>query len=277
MTYADGPRTTARFPSRLVQHYVRQTYVAKKSTRVAVFSGRVGRSFHGSANLLLHIGKTGGTSLARAVEEARATSDGHRSGSLPIKLTHKGSRSAMRDRNLDRCAFAFVFRDPVERYASAFLETLRQGRPHRSLGKVPWSAGVSAAYRWFAEPNDLFEALSSRDDRVLSAAVTAFHEIPLLRMDHVWTLGTREEFAKSERRIYCMSPLRDLEERFTSFLYPRGTGPGSRDATVLPSLRSTPDTPPVLSETAIRNLRRYRAQEFDLIDRLEQVYAERFG
>jgi hypothetical protein len=271
-----GTGSEASLSSRLVGNYVQQLHVAKNGTRLVKGMGRIGRIFHGKSYILLHIGKTGGTSLAHAVDTARQSSENRSGPVTPIKLTHKASRLALEDPNLVHSEFGFVFRDPIERYVSAFYETLRQGRPQRSLGSMPWSAAVSAAYRWFEEPNDLFEALSSKNDRILSAAVTAFHEIPLLRMDHVWTLGSRQEFEKHARRIYFMCPLRHLDARFESLLFPQGNRTRINQGLALPLLRSVPGSYATVSETAENNLRTYRRAEFELVDHLERIYAERF-
>ncbi len=97
----------------------------------------------------LHIPKTGGTAVAEALQPYAET---HRIRLQPhhVPLAKVPAGDGV---------FFFV-RDPIERFVSAFNSRLRQGAPRYAS---PWKDGEERAFRTFATPNQLAEALSAGD------------------------------------------------------------------------------------------------------------------
>jgi len=255
--------------------YVRKMFTAKQAevSPAVRMLGRLGRRSPVKTSLFLHIPKTGGTAVKgalRSVSPEQAATLGIRS--IPLLLGHRASYTAFRDPNLDGCAFSFVFRDPTQRYVSGFYEALRQGRPHKAVSQKPWNAGYLAAFVWFKDANDLFEALGSHSERTVSAAVSALHHILDLRWDHVWMLGTAEEFGRRKNNIRHYCPIEQLGTDFPLLLDLGDSAdlPGIR--ALLNQARVAPAPPPPLSDIAVANLRVFRADEYRLHEYLLENY-----
>ena len=229
---------------------------------------------------ILHIGKTGGSSVKRLVrgldDETRASLG---VGRLPRTLSHSLSRLDTWPRHRRGARFSFVFRDPAARYASGFDSRLRQGRPAMRAGARPWSTAEAAAFSWFATANDCFEALGSKDERVRSAAHFACSAISHVRNDHVHYLGDRQAWRRRAGRAYFFCPFDRLTEQIHRF-FPASdridrAGLQARLGTrhVAPSTGAGSTS---LSETATRNLRDVRPEEFALYETLAVEFSDRF-
>lgn len=237
--------------------------------------GRLGRPAREKGSFVLHVPKTGGTALKDALRPlTRERMDALGIRSAPHVLGHRRSFSAFRDANLEGGTFSFVFRDPIGRYVSAFYEMMRQGRPYKRQGAKLWSRGEFVAFLWFKEPNDLFEALGSTDDRMVSAAVTAFHEILALQWDHVWMLGTVEEFTPKLRNVRHFCPIEDLVTDLPRFLELRSDADMTAIRALMMAARPAPEAPAPLSDVAIANLRAFRPEEFRLYDFLVERHRQ---
>jgi len=252
--------------------YVDRVYLRKRDSHLFEPLGRLGRLSREQSEFFLHIPKTGGTAVSEALRSIRSQSSSDSERCTPLKLTHRRSFVAFHDNNLARSKFSFVFRDPTDRYISGFFEAMRQGRPYVDLGRRTWSAGEFAAFNWFKEPNDLFEALGSSDDRTLSAAVSTFRTIPDLRWDHVWMLGTVEEFNARRGRIRHFCPIDRLHQDFPRFLDPAVRLESSVVEASLKPVRSAPHRVCEVSVEARHNLRAFRSEEYRLYEHLCELY-----
>jgi hypothetical protein len=223
--------------------------------------------------LFVHIGKTAGTSFQRLLDGLDAES-ARRLGvrRAPVKLFHLEVPDLLADPGLARAELTFVFREPVARYASGFLERLHQGRPTTWPPRRLWSPGEAAAFQWFATPNDLFEALSSSDERVLSAALFAMDAIYQVRRDHVSYLGDAATFRRERGRYRFFCPIDALSTHVDRFfdLEPDADPQALRD--LLPHARAGTGPAPELSELAVTNLRALRPQEFELHELLVEEW-----
>lgn len=117
---------------------------------------------------LLNISKAGSEIFRNRVGSENLTRSG-------IELcNHDETIASTRSKfGADRSLMIF-FRDPLDRFYDNFVSRLRQGRPEFDS---PWSAEEASAFHYFASPSDLGEALSSSDDRLLSAARFAMENI----------------------------------------------------------------------------------------------------
>jgi hypothetical protein len=240
--------------------------------------GRVGRRAVAGETFFLHIPKTGGTAMRRAVGAlSREQRDALGIVRAPRYLSHRQSFQAFRDPNLRAGRFVFTFREPTDRYVAGFYEALRQGRPYSALGREPWSSGNFAAFLWFKEPNDLFEALGSAEDRFVSAAVTAFNEILHLRWDHVRMLGTVPDMRTQLRRIRHFCPVEKLETDFVEFFDLRPDADTAGLQALITRTRSAPVQPPPVSDEGLTNLRRFKEHEYRLHEFLVDAYEKTGG
>jgi len=113
----------------------------------------------------LHVGKTGGTAVKRALGHCRV------SDKQAIMLHSHDFR--LRDVPVGEKAFFFL-RDPVSRFASGFMSRQRMGHPYYH---VPWTDGEKQAFAVFSNPCDLALALSDTNPAVRERAHLAMKHI----------------------------------------------------------------------------------------------------
>jgi hypothetical protein len=126
----------------------------------------------------IHIGKTGGTALKRALRKANLAywrdedaDSVHTTPYGPIKLHHH--RFGILDLGPDDHAF-FCLRDPADRFVSAFYSRLNKGQPRYYF---EWNDGERQAFEAFPTPQRLAEALASEDAAERSLAQSVMREI----------------------------------------------------------------------------------------------------
>jgi len=121
----------------------------------------------------LHIGKTGGTAVKKALETHLED------GKYDIVLhPHKTKLNKV---PVGEKVFFFL-RHPVTRFVSGFNSRMRQGRPRYYY---PWSNQEKEAFACFKTANELAEALSDPDDTRRHKAHLAMSQIQHVR-DSVW-------------------------------------------------------------------------------------------
>ena len=113
---------------------------------------------------LLHIGKTGGTSIIVMFKKFK---------SKKYNLIIHGHQF-----NLEQIPageqFVFFLRRPLDRFVSGFFSRKREGRPRYD---VPYNEEEKFAFDVFETPNSLAEALSSEDESTKSNAIRAMNGI----------------------------------------------------------------------------------------------------
>lgn len=205
---------------------------------------------------MLHIGKTGGSFMRSILRhnEDRWTKPLHLLGhGATLKGTAKRFGA---DRKL-----AFVVRDPVSRFLSAFYSRQRQGRP---TYQSQWSAEEAAAFLWFETAEDLAFALASKSPREKSAALFAFEAIQHLKADLRFYLGSAEAvLAERENIIMCVD-LPHMDAHLSAILEKLGVP--NYDMPPEPKRHIAPDPIPELSAQAEKALRTHWSEEFELYD-----------
>lgn len=207
--------------------------------------------------VLLHIGKTGGTSIGRFLRKFRK--DGQ-----DIKIKKVGHRITLQ-RVLEEspsCKVGFVIREPSSRFVSGFNSRLRSGRPaHHHT----WSTDEAVAFSYFPTANDLAEALVTDDERMRSAAEFAMQAIGHLRRGYAFHLGGVAPLKEAADRIYCVAELEHLNDDVFRLLEPAGL---SREqiAETFQTEHQAPSKGPALSEKAIDNLKTFWRQEYRIYD-----------
>lgn len=206
--------------------------------------------------LLLHIGKTGGTSLDSLIRNLKADDPELRIS----KLSHSWRlRVVARKRPGSR--IGFVVRDPVGRFISAFNSRMRGGRPAYDFG---WKPEEAIVYSFFPTANDLAEALCSEDERLKSAAQFAMQNIAHLRKGYAHHLGGVGVLKNLRDRIYCVCDLKDLNDRVFDFFAPLGLDEAEVRRRFEHLHRADEAVP--LSDLAIRNLHTVWEKEFEIYD-----------
>jgi Flp pilus assembly protein TadD len=205
----------------------------------------------------LHIGKTGGNSLREMLTAATVDTG--------IDFTwckHDTTLRKLMDSDAET-RIGLVFRDPAERFVSAFWSRMRMGRPrNNSL----WSAEEAIAFKWFATPNELAEALSGDDPRLYSAALFALEAISHLRRNMAWVLGTVADMQRARDRLHFVCPLEQLDRRLPKLLATlgiSGTAASIEHLHVRPEGRSHADE---LSAKGLQALRKHWQADYDLYD-----------
>jgi hypothetical protein len=207
--------------------------------------------------VILHIGKTGGTSLKFLISDLKTSRP-----KLPIsKVDHHQTIYDVLTAD-PTAQIGFVIRDPTDRFVSGFNSRLRSGRPDHSR---PWSAEEAIVYSFFPTATSLAEALDSSDERMRSAADFAMKTILHLRLDYRHFLGDPDKLSTIRSSIYCVCDLKELSERVSDFFAPLGVSPDVVHATFKVRHRSPQSVAP-LSELGLSNLKRVWADEYDLYD-----------
>ena len=228
-----------------------------------------------SPRRIVHIGKTGGTSIHLMLRGLRRQLDADGVAALPTLLSHDDSRRPWLDESAEGASFAVVFRDPDRRYTSGFWSRLRQGRPQAPAGTRLWSPAEAAAFAWFREPDALFEALGSPDEAEQSAAHFAMNAIFHLKRDHAWYLGSADEFLAVRDRFWFVRPLTELTEHVDELL-PDSTDTVRETARRIFARRHVAEAPAApLSARSREQLRQARPAEYALYDALVAEHERR--
>jgi hypothetical protein len=205
---------------------------------------------------LLHIGKTGGTSLGALIRKLKADDADLRIS----KLRHRAKlHSTAQER--PNTQIGFVIRDPASRFLSSFNSRLRSGRPAHEHA---WKTDEAIVYAFFPTANDLGEALYSKDERLKSAAQFAMKNLAHLRRGYEFHLGGIDVLESLKDRIYCVCDLEDLNDRLYEFFAPLGLDE-KRIRSQFKHLHRGADTE-ALSDLALRNLRAVWAKEFEIYE-----------
>ncbi|RLJ41095.1 hypothetical protein BCF46_2883 [Litoreibacter meonggei] len=205
---------------------------------------------------MLHIGKTGGSYLRSVLRhnEARWT--------RPLHLLGHGAtlNGTAKRFGADR-QLAFVVRDPLSRFSSAFYSRQRQGRPTYNS---QWSAEEAAAFHWFETAEDLAIALTSPQEREKSAALFTFHAIQHLKANLRHYLGGVNTLLAAQDNIAICVDLPDLDAHLPKIMACLGVP--DHDMPPNPKTHKAPNPIPNLSPRAEAALRAHWAEEFELYE-----------
>jgi hypothetical protein len=142
---------------------------------------------------LLHIGKTGGSSLKRILQakQAEIAATGH-------EVLPYGHGTNMRMLKSSGGQVIFFIRHPVRRFVSSFNSRLREGKP---TYHSPWSAAEASAFGLFKEPDALASALNADDLAMRTAAELAMHSIQHVREPMMWWVGSQKRLERNLGRV----------------------------------------------------------------------------
>ncbi|PTX57481.1 sulfotransferase family protein [Litoreibacter ponti] len=203
---------------------------------------------------VLHIGKTGGSYMRSLLRhnETRWTRPLH-------LLGHGGTLRGSAKRFGDDRRLAFVVRDPVTRFVSAFYSRQRQGRP---TYQVDWTPEEAAAFLWFEHAEDLALALRSDVPRARSAALYAMGAIQHLQRDLRFHLGGPEQLLAERDNIAVCVDLDRLDTHTDDIM--ERLGVPDYQFPLAPRRHASPAPLPALSPDAEAALRAHWEEEFEL-------------
>ena len=220
-----------------------------------------------SAICFLHPGKTGGTYLKSVIRHNESN------WTQPIMLmSHRASLKSTRNEFGPDRKLAFTYRDPVDRFVSAFQSRRRQGRPTYNRN---WSPGEAISFMYFETASSLAEALDSSDERLKSAALFAFKAIMHIKKDYQFHFGNLSILADELPNILACLDVAQIDQKLPLFLDRIGIS----DVEMPPAadVHANPETPEMLSEHALRNLKAYWEVEFAFFDAFKEIEASLLG
>ncbi len=156
----------------------------------------------------------------------------------------------------------FFVRDPVSRFVSGFYSRLREGRPRYYY---PWSSGEKRAFKRFQHPNQLAEALSSLNLLKRYFAWSAMRSIGHVRHRYVAFLGSLAFLEKEAHKIAFIGHQPDFDAdlvRLRALLQIDEDIVAPSDETN--AHRNPRGTDKYLSDKALRNLKRWYADDFGI-------------
>ena len=162
---------------------------------------------------------------------------------------------------------AFFYRDPIERFVSAFASRCRMGRPiYHSM----WSEAEAVTFSEFATPSELAEALDDIDERRRSFATFGFRAISHLRRGLQYHLHSVERLREERDRVRLCIKTENIDERLLPDLDAIGISI-SRDVQTGERNRN-PGQSLALSARARRNLRSHFSIEYKIFRYLERNF-----
>ena len=204
---------------------------------------------------VLHVGKTGGTSLNHVLVE-------HASAAR-LRLIFGGHQLRVADVPVGEF-FMFVVRDPLTRFVSAFNSRLREGRPRYHY---PWRDEERVAFEEFKTPDQLATTLSSKDRSERARAKQAMNAIGHVNTHYTYWFGKESAFRKRLSDVFFIGFQEQLDDDFELLRTKLGLPAGlqlPQDATV--AHRSPQGFAVELSEPARVNLSRWYKDDLDFVD-----------
>ena len=204
---------------------------------------------------VLHVGKTGGTSLNHVLVEHEE--------SARLRPVFGGHQHRVSDVPVGE-SFMFVLRDPLSRFVSAFNSRLRQGRPRYHY---PWREEERVAFAQFTTPDELGTALSSRNPLKRRRARGAMNAIGHVNTHYSYWFGTEAEFRARLGDVFFIAFQERLDEDFELLRVKLGLPETVRlpaDATV--AHRAPPGFATELGPVARANLLQWYAEDLAFVE-----------
>lgn len=210
---------------------------------------------------LLHVGKTGGTYLRNLAHK-----DAYKQRNI-VRCTHSDTLETTAKQYGDNRQLAFSFRDPAERFVSAFYSRQRQGRPRY---QAVWTPGEAISFRYFETPQQILADLRSHSEVSRSASYFALAHIQHIKLGyvHYFQSATRLRLEhKSGNILLCVETPKISENlhRISKAL---------RDLPISPSkddLHANPKDVEKLDEAARSTMRDHFREEYEIYEAAQQI------
>lgn len=204
---------------------------------------------------VLHVGKTGGTSLNHVLVE--------HADDARLRPVFGGHQLRVADIPAGE-SFMFVLRDPLSRFVSAFNSRLREGRPRYHYA---WREEERVAFEEFGTPDELGGALSSRNPFRRRRARRAMHAIGHVNTHYSYWFGSEAAFRSRLDDVFFIAFQEQLDDDFELLRGKLGLPDGARlpqDATV--AHRAPPGFATELRPLARANLARWYAEDMAFVE-----------
>lgn len=215
----------------------------------------------------IHIPRTGGSSFRYAMRKGYCGYPGQPIFDLKIDRKYSVTLNGHGQKIVPNAIF--FIRDPAERFASSFCSRFNQGG---ELYHGPWTKKEMRIFSYFRTPNQLAEALDSEDQKEQEAAMVAMGDIQHVQKHMTYWLGPPEKIADRLPKMFFVGRTRFLNDDFERFKKKLGLG----DEYQLPtdsknkSEIRTPDR--TLSDRAVRNLKKWYADDYQLVDIIKDYF-----
>lgn len=206
---------------------------------------------------MLHISKTGGTTLRQMLKSAAVTTTGD--GRPIIMASHPTTMPDALGANGNN-QVTFFLRHPLARFVSGFNSRLRRGAPSHN---VEWRPKEEIVFRHFSTANDLAEGLSSSTLTTQDRAIAAMSALTHTRWRATdWLIGPDYLEPRLDRVLFA-----GFQETFAedaeAFLAALGI---DTPISVEHHHQAPPTTATELSRTAEKNLLKWYAQDVELYE-----------
>jgi Sulfotransferase family len=148
----------------------------------------------------LHIGKSAGTAMKRALQDAPEPS-------LYRVVVHTHGVRMVDVPRIDE--LFFIVRDPIDRFVSGFDSRLRKGEPRFH---IPWNEAEARAFADFPSPVELGLALAGRGAERARAEL-AMRSIGHVRSSYWDWFGSPRAFRRRENDILWIGFVEGLDEQ----------------------------------------------------------------
>jgi hypothetical protein len=203
---------------------------------------------------VLHVGKTGGTALKHALLEHGADTR------YQLLLHGHDVTVAHVPRGED---FAFVLRDPISRFVSAFNARRHEGHPRY---RYPWSPEERRAFASFDTPVALATALSSSDVAERARAERAMRGIGHLNTPYRYWFGGVRSFRRRLSDVFFVAFQERLDDDFELLKQKLGLpGEARLPSDPVTAHKSTASTAAPLSQAARANLERWYEADYTFL------------
>jgi Sulfotransferase family len=233
---------------------------ARVRVRLQVDTWR-GRARHERTAHFLHPGKTAGTAVKYALQNAPA----------PTRYRVRMHTHGVRMSDLPRGdKFFFVVRDPVDRFVSGFSSRQRQGRPRHN---TPWTPAEQRAFERFSSPQALAEALGGNGDDLV-AAVDAMRSIQHVAQSYWYWFGDPASFRRRWDDVLFVGFQESLDAQLPVLAERLGVERLEVPADDVRANRSTTSAPPPLTKDARDVLADWYVRDYEFVELCHELIAE---
>jgi len=206
---------------------------------------------------VLHIGKTGGTSLSNILKSKKKEIEA--SPFTVVRYQHDSNIRNIRT-NSEEGKFIFFVRHPVSRFISGFHSRQRMGRPAYN---IPWTSSEQAAFEMFKDPEALAAGLDSDDQATRTAAFLSMKVIEHVRDPMTFWLGSPKRLRRHAEEIFFIGAQETFNDDSAALLRKMGVDSG------VPALSESEKhaaerKPFALSERAAKNIETWYSDDLEI-------------